>query len=66
MGRAQNVTMEQGLTLPGVLLCNATNPCTGFQFDDVTNTGSFLVQKDYVCQNVQGTVTGSTPAPPCF
>ena len=66
MHRRQNVTLESGLTLPGVLLCNATNPCSDFTFDSVTNTGSFFVQKDYVCENVQGTATNSTPPPGCF
>lgn len=55
-----------GLTLPGVLLCNATRPCD-ITFNDVTNDhGSFVVQKDYVCQNVNLTMGGKvSPAPPC-
>lgn len=62
----QNATFEGGFTMPGVVLCNATNPCTGFEFTDVTNTGSFIWEKDYVCTGVQGTTRGSTPAPPCL
>jgi len=62
----QDVSFTGGLTLPGVLLCDPANPCTGFVFDNVTNDGLFLVSKDYVCKNVNGNVTNSSPAPSCF
>uniref|UniRef100_A0A7S1GE72 Endo-polygalacturonase n=1 Tax=Bicosoecida sp. CB-2014 TaxID=1486930 RepID=A0A7S1GE72_9STRA len=61
-----NVTFTGGLTLPGVLLANASNPYTNIVFDNVNNTGLFLVQKDYVCEHVSVTSTGGTaPAPSC-
>ena len=60
-----NIQLSGGLTLPGVLLCNATVPCTNFTFTDVNNTGSFLVSKQYVCDNVQAVFDGSTPVPEC-
>ena len=62
----RNVTLVKGITLPGVILCNETNPCTNINFDGVSNSGSFLVQKDYVCKSALGTVTGSSPVPGCL
>jgi len=63
----ENVLFENGVTLPGVMICNSTVPCTGFEFRNVTNTGMFLVQKEYVCENViHSTHSGSVPAPGCF
>ena len=61
-----NMTMERGVFLPGVLLCNSTNPCTGFEFDNIQNSGYFVVQDDYVCENVEGYVKNSNPAPSCL
>lgn len=63
----EDINFTNGLTLPGVLLCNSTNPCTGFEFKNVRNNGEFLVQKDYVCQNIiHSNSTNSSPAPGCF
>ncbi len=62
----ERVNLTGGLTLPGVLMLNATTPGANFTFVDVTNTGPFLVQKDYVCQNIHGTSEASTPSTPCF
>ena len=67
-----NITLEDvhysgGLTLPGVILCDPANPCTGFVFRNVTNTGLFLVSKEYSCHNAEGVSLDSTsPSPPCF
>ena len=62
----ERVTLTGGLTLPGVLLLNASTPGENFTFVDVTNTGVFLVEKDYVCQNIHGVSDNSSPMPPCF
>jgi len=61
-----NVTAINGVFLPGVILCNETRPCTGFEFINVTNTGPFEVQSSYVCVNANGTAKDCNPAPPCF
>lgn len=62
-----NVTFTGGLTLPGVLLANASNPYTNITFNDVSNTGSFLVQKEYVSINTHGVASGKTsPVPAGF
>lgn len=61
-----NVTLAEGVFLPGVILCNETNPCSNFLFENVRNTGFFIVQDNYVCENVQGTVINSNPNPGCF
>jgi hypothetical protein len=48
-----------GDSLPGVILCNATNPCKNIQFEGVQNTGKFSIQPDYYCQNAQVVMTGT-------
>eukprot|EP00052_Salpingoeca_macrocollata_P014020 m.109639 g.109639 ORF g.109639 m.109639 type:complete len:440 (-) comp19152_c0_seq8:38-1357(-) len=62
----EEVNFLGGLTLPGVLLCNATKPCTGFTFDNVQNSGEFAVQKEYFCANVHGSERYARPAPSCL
>ena len=58
--------MERGLFLPGVVLCNETNPCSNIQFINVVNRGEFIVQNDYVCENVLNFVsTNSSPSLVC-
>lgn len=59
----ENVTFTGGLTLPGVIICNETAPCTGFKFINVKNTGVFLVQRSYVVKNIYGISVGSSPNP---
>ncbi len=66
-----NVSFVDGVTLPGVLLANATTPYTGFKFNNVTSSGvlegDFLLQQNYICQNVQGTSDKLTkPLPSCL
>lgn len=60
-----NVTFINGVTLPGVLLCDPATPCTGFEFNNVINEGEFLVQPDYVCKNVEGSFINSKPPIVC-
>ncbi len=62
----EDVHLSGGLTLPGVLLLNASTPGVNFTFNNVVNTGPFLVQKDYVCQHIDGVVANSLPVPSCF
>ena len=66
----QDINMVRGLLLPGVLLCNQTTwndphspSCTGFVFENVSNSGEFIIQKDYVCEYVIGTSKNSVPDP---
>lgn len=61
-----NIESTGGLTLPGVLLCDPTNPCTGMTFANVSNTGPFLVAKEYVCKNAQGVQANAQPDLACF
>merc|ERR1711916_316236 len=42
----ENVIASETLLMPGVILCSSKNPCTGFQFTNVTITGPFDVQSD--------------------
>jgi polygalacturonase len=62
----EDITLTDGLFWPGVILCDPTRPCTNIQFNNVTNTGTFLVRKDYACHNVEGSSSGSSPVPSCF
>jgi hypothetical protein len=64
--KLRNIHFTGGVTLPGVLLCNETVPCTGFEFTNVTNLGGWLVSKDYVCENVQGIQSNTNPSLPCL
>lgn len=60
-----DITMINGDTLPGVLLLDPSNPGTGFIFSNVTNEGTFLVQSNYICKNIQGSFLHSKPTPVC-
>jgi Glycosyl hydrolases family 28 len=65
--RFENVTATGGLTLPGVILCDPANPCTNITFDNVHNSGPFVVQPTYSCNNVKSlTATNSSPVPVCI
>jgi hypothetical protein len=64
--RLVNVSMHEGVFLPGVILCNSTNPCSGFYFENVVNHGPFIVQDSYQCENIIGTAVNCKPAPACF
>ena len=66
-----DVVFENGITLPGVMLANVSTPYTNFRFANVTNTGflsgKFLLDQNYVCENVQGEADNTTsPLPACF
>ena len=66
-----DVTFENGITLPGVMLANVSMPYTKFRFSDVTSSGflsgNFLLDQNYVCENVQGVADNMTsPLPACF
>lgn len=62
----QNLTSTGGLTLPGVILCNASRPCTNLRFTDVAMSGPFEVQKEYVCENADMVFAGTvSPQPHC-
>lgn len=62
----QNVTSTGGLTLPGVFLCDPSNPCKNIILDSVSNDGTWLVQKDYVCKNIQGKQQDANPPLKCL
>eukprot|EP00010_Vexillifera_abyssalis_P005421 CAMPEP_0201552490 /NCGR_PEP_ID=MMETSP0173_2-20130828/16750_1 /ASSEMBLY_ACC=CAM_ASM_000268 /TAXON_ID=218659 /ORGANISM="Vexillifera sp., Strain DIVA3 564/2" /LENGTH=422 /DNA_ID=CAMNT_0047962987 /DNA_START=94 /DNA_END=1362 /DNA_ORIENTATION=- len=47
-----NVKATGALTLPGVLNCNITHPCTNYHWKDVHVSGPDIVQKDWLCWNV--------------
>jgi hypothetical protein len=61
-----NVTASGGLTLPGVFLCDPTNPCTGVVMDSVSNEGTWLVSPNYACHNVQGSQVNNNPPLNCM
>lgn len=65
----RNITSTSGFLPPGVIRCNETNPCTGFEFTDVHvdgwwNQGIFkFIQIGYISQFAYGVQTRSRPSP---
>eukprot|EP00049_Salpingoeca_infusionum_P017791 m.354377 g.354377 ORF g.354377 m.354377 type:complete len:452 (+) comp16994_c0_seq1:307-1662(+) len=62
----RNISSTNGLLSPGIFRCNATRPCTGFVFDNVQAQGSNWPVTGYICENIKGTVTNSSPIPSCM
>jgi len=49
---------------PGVIRCNETNKCHGFEFNNVDATGWWRkLGLGYITENIYGTVSHSRPAP---
>jgi len=44
----RNLTSKNGLLYPGLIRCNASNPCTNIVFEDVQYTG-LLKNLGYIC-----------------
>ena len=60
----RNVHIHGGIFPPGVIRCNATNPCTGFEFTNVNVTGWFTPKNiGYITENVIGTTFNAFPDP---
>ena len=57
-----------GLLSPGIIVCNATNPCTNFLFDNVNvyNRSTWPIQEGFYCENVKGFARNSNLFPNCF
>jgi polygalacturonase len=53
----ENIQLETGRLMPGVVLCDPQNPCTGFDFEGVVNTGEFELKNNYVCKNVESSIS---------
>jgi polygalacturonase len=64
----RNVNIYGGLLSPGILICNATNPCTNFLFDNVNvyNRSVFPVQDGFLCDSIQGFARNSNLFPNCL
>ena len=58
----RNVHTDYAVLSPGIIRCNETNPCTGFDFDNVTVTG-WLSGEGYITENVEGVSKNSNPIP---
>ena len=61
-----NVTIAGADSLPGIVLCDSANPCTGITFDNVHVAGAFVERSDYACFNADVASSASTPAPACL
>lgn len=60
-----NISMHGGITLPGVILCDPSNPCQNVSFENVNNTGSWIVGSQYNCHNAQIEQAANFPAISC-
>mmetsp|Transcript_14003 Transcript_14003/g.18190 ORF Transcript_14003/g.18190 Transcript_14003/m.18190 type:complete len:467 (+) Transcript_14003:93-1493(+) len=61
----QNVNIDGGIFIPGVILGNETNPISNMVFNNVQNTGKFIISDDYACEEIMGQSINSNPIP-CF
>ncbi len=60
----RNVYSTSGVLPPGIIRCNATNPCRDFVFDNVFVSGWFTYfDYGYITENVIGTEINSFPSP---
>ena len=60
----RNVYSTSGILPPGIIRCNATNPCRDFTFENVFVTGWFSVfDYGYITENVVGTEINAYPSP---
>jgi hypothetical protein len=65
----RNITLRnihsRGGYLVGIVRCNATNPCTNINFENVNHDGFFSDFKDnsWITENVYGSVINSHPNP---
>ena len=63
----KNVHIDNSLLFPIIVRCNATNPCTGINFNNVfINKWRIGNKKGYVCENVKGTQEGGYPKLDCL
>ena len=58
----RDVYMKNAILNPGIVRCNASNPCKNFVFENVQATG-LLQRFGYICENVQATNINSHPIP---
>ena len=60
----RNITITDGLLPPGIINCDKTMPCRGFNFENVNASGWWSwVRLGYYTRNVEGTVVNSIPVP---
>lgn len=63
----RNVNIYRGLLSPGILLCNETNPCNNFIFDNVNayDWSTDPIQQGFICKNIRLTAINSNLVPNC-
>ena len=62
--KVRNVVSTNGVFPPGIIRCNATNPCKGFEFYNVRVTGWFtLANMGFITENVIGKAEYAFPDP---
>lgn len=61
----KNVTSTGSLLPAGILRCNATNPCKGFDFEDVNLRSRFwdFLHVGFISQYIEGNQSNSFPNP---
>ena len=60
----RNIVSHGGILPPGIIRCNATNPCTNFVWDNVKIHGWWrILGLGFITENTFGNVTNSHPEP---
>ena len=62
--KLENIYQYGTILTPGVIRCNETNPCHGFEFNNVQADGWWKsLGLGYITDNIYGTVAMSDPEP---
>ena len=63
----KNININSALLSPGIFICNSTNPCINFVFDNINvyNRSIIPFEKGFFCENVKAYVTRSNVNPNC-
>ena len=62
----KDITQKNTLLLPGIIRCDKTNPCTGFDWDNVTSDGWWNFKFSplgYISENINGKLSNVSPNP---
>ncbi|EDQ90299.1 uncharacterized protein MONBRDRAFT_24614 [Monosiga brevicollis MX1] len=61
----EDINATNALLSPGILRCNASNPCTNMVFRNVHVQGGSWPTSSFICENFDGTFDDVSPLPNC-